>query len=48
MPLPPKIPSIIFETQEDEIIQELASTMDAGVRFSTVDHKYYTLVLYLN
>ena len=40
VPLPPKIPSIIFETQEDEIIQELASTMDAGVRFSTVDHKY--------
>ena len=39
VPLPPKIPSIIFETQDDDTIAELASTMDAGVSFSTTDHK---------
>ena len=39
VPLPPKIPSIIFETQDDETIQELASTMDPGVTFSTTDHR---------
>ena len=33
------IPSIIFETQDDETIQELASTMDPGVTFSTTDHR---------
>ena len=46
VPLPPKIPSIIFETQDDETIQELASTMDPGVTFSTTDHRLTLLDVY--
>ena len=47
MALPPRIPSIILENEDEDTIEELASTMDPGVIFSTQDHRLIRLNRYL-